>query len=266
MTGPELPVARPGGARRVAVLAVLGARPRGAAGSEHRARLGPQIGGDEHARAAGPAAPRARGAGGADRAAARAARASTSPATSRGRASAGRRPPATSSSSAGSRRARDDTAWRRASTGTASHERARRGLLQQVAEDDHERALGALGAPERELVVAVDRARLEVEQRAHDAAPPCAARRQRGADLVVEGDGAAAVAELVGDERERGGGVELGVEDRVRVSPSGAADSRPASISSSRSRSCSSRYWLLIGRPSRAVARQLTWRMSSSGW
>ena len=49
-------------------------------------------------------------------------------------------------------------------------------------------------------------------------------------------------------------------------SPSGADDSRPASISSSRSRSCSSRYWLLIGRPSRAVARQLTWRMSSSGW
>ena len=54
------------------------------------------------------------------------------------------------------------------STGTARDERARGGLLEQVAEDDDERALGALGAAEGELVVAVERARLEVEERAHD--------------------------------------------------------------------------------------------------
>ena len=92
-------------------------------------------------------------------------------------------------------------------------QRARRGLLQQVDEDDHQRALGALGAAERRLVVAVERARLQVEQRAHDRLAARAARLERGPDLLVEGDRAGAVAELVGDERERGGGVQAGVED-----------------------------------------------------
>jgi hypothetical protein len=36
-------------------------------------------------------------------------------------------------------------------------ERAGGGLLEQVAEDEHERALGALDAPERRLVVGLDR-------------------------------------------------------------------------------------------------------------
>ena len=47
--------------------------------------------------------------------------------------------------------------------------------------------------------------------------------------------------------------------------PAGAPISRPQSIRHTTSWSCSIRYWLLIGRPRRAVARQLTWRMSSSG-
>ena len=112
------------------------------------------------------------------------------------------------------RRAGDDDRVAAGEHGHGAGERARRGLLEQVAEDDDERALVALGAAEGELVVALDRARLEVVERAHDRLPALAPRRERGADLVVEGDRAAAVAELVGDERERGGGVELGVEDR----------------------------------------------------
>ncbi len=93
-------------------------------------------------------------------------------------------------------------------------ERPGGGLLEQVGEDDHERALLALGAPEGLLVVAVDRGRLEVEERADDRLAALAGGRERVADLGVERHRAGAVAELVGDERERGGGVEGGVEDR----------------------------------------------------
>ena len=104
-----------------------------------------------------------------------------------------------------------------AEDGHGADERAGGGLLQQVAEDDHERALGALGAAERELVVAVDRPRLEVEQRAHHGLAAGAPGRERGADRVVERDRAGAVAELVGDERQRGRGVEADVQDRGAV-------------------------------------------------
>ena len=45
----------------------------------------------------------------------------------------------------------------------------------------------------------------------------------------------------------------------------GAAMSRPTSSTQTTSRSCSTRYWLLIGRPMRDVASQLIWRTSSSG-
>jgi hypothetical protein len=49
------------------------------------------------------------------------------------------------------------------------------------------------------------------------------------------------------------------------ASPRGARMSLPASSRSSRSRSRSTRNWLAMVRPTRAVARQLTWRISSSG-
>ena len=91
-------------------------------------------------------------------------------------------------------------------------QRARGGLLQEVAEDEHERALGALHAPERELVVGVDGPRLQVEQRAHHRGPLRAAGAQCGADLGVERDRAAAVPHLVGDERDRGERVQARVE------------------------------------------------------
>ena len=94
-------------------------------------------------------------------------------------------------------------------------ERPRRGLLEQVAEDDDQRALGALDGLEGELVVRVDGARLEVEQRAHDRVAARAPRRQAAADAVVEGDDAAAVADRVGDERDGDGGVDRGVEPRA---------------------------------------------------
>ena len=104
-----------------------------------------------------------------------------------------------------------------AEDGHGADERAGGGLLEQVAEDDHERPLGALGAPERELVVAVHRSRLEVEERAHHGLTAGTPGRERGADLVVERDRAGAVAELVGDERQRGRGVEADVQDRGSV-------------------------------------------------
>ncbi len=77
-------------------------------------------------------------------------------------------------------RARDDDRVAAREDRDGRDQRARGGLLEQVAEDDDERALGALGAAEGELVVAVERARLEVEQRAHDGLAAGAARLERG--------------------------------------------------------------------------------------
>ena len=94
-------------------------------------------------------------------------------------------------------------------------ERPRGGLLEQVAEDHDQRALGALDGLERELVVGVDGARLEVEQRAHDGVAAGAPRRQAAADPVVERDDAAAVADHVGDERDGDRGVDRRVEPRA---------------------------------------------------
>ncbi len=61
-------------------------------------------------------------------------------------------------------------------------------------------------------MVGVDEPRLEVVQRAHDDRAAAAARGERGADAVVEGDRPAAVADLVGHERHRGEHVERRVE------------------------------------------------------
>ena len=91
-------------------------------------------------------------------------------------------------------------------------ERPRRRLLQQVAEDHDQRALGALDGLEGELVVGVDGPRLEVEQRAHDGVAARAPRGQPAADAVVEGDDAAAVADHVGHERDGDRGVDGRVE------------------------------------------------------
>ena len=66
------------------------------------------------------------------------------------------------------RRAGDDDGVSSREHRDGADERPRGGLLEQVAEDDDERALAALGAPERELEVRVRGGRLEVVERAHD--------------------------------------------------------------------------------------------------
>ena len=115
-------------------------------------------------------------------------------------------------SRSGSRTLRDDHDVAPGEHRHGVDERPRGGLLEQVAEDHDQAALGALDGLERELVVGVDRARLEVEERAHDGVAAGAAGRQAAADLVVEGDDAAAVADHVGDERDGDRGVDRGVE------------------------------------------------------
>ncbi len=105
-------------------------------------------------------------------------------------------------------------------------------------------------AQERPLVVAVDRLGLEVEERAHDPAPAAgAAAPSTRVTRRVEGDRAAAVAELVGDQR-RPPRWRRATRRAACRRPSGAAIRRPASTRQTTSRSCSTRYWLLIGRPS----------------
>ena len=260
----------PGGAGVLPVRRVLGAR-RVARAAELRARRGPWPA-DRRRRAsrrAGPAAPRARARPAARTcAAARARAASTSPAiVARAAASAsgGSAPGGDQRLERRVRRAADHHRVAAREHRDRAHERARRRLLEQVAEDDHERPLGALGAPERELVVAVDRPRLEVEQRPHDVA--AALRRGGSAARTSSSNATAPQRSPSSSATNASAAAASSSASRIvmRSSPIGAEDSRPASISSSRSRSCSSRYWLLIGRPSRAVARQLTWRMSSSG-
>ena len=95
-----------------------------------------------------------------------------------------------------------------------SDERARRDLFDEVGEDDHERALGAGDRRERQLVVGVDGRRLQVEDRPYERVAPAPARGQPAVDGGVEGDRAAAVAELVGDEPDRGRGVDRDVQPR----------------------------------------------------
>ena len=89
------------------------------------------------------------------------------------------------------------------------------------------------------------------------ALPPARRGREPAPDLgVVDGD-AAAIAELVGDEGNHRDRVDRGIEPgdrarcRVAAEPvtSGAAIRRPASSRQTTSRSCSIRYWLLIGPP-----------------
>ena len=99
-------------------------------------------------------------------------------------------------------------------------ERAGRGFVEQVGEDDDERALRGSDRSERELVVAVDGARLEIEHRADHGVAVAPAGRDPAADLGVERDDTTAVAELVGDEHDGRERVERGIE------PGAVADRR----------------------------------------
>ncbi len=85
-------------------------------------------------------------------------------------------------------------------------------VVEQVAQDEHERPPPAGDPAERQLVVAVDEPRLQVEQRPHEVPAARAARTQLDAHLGVERDDAAMVAELVGGQRDRGDRVEGRVE------------------------------------------------------
>jgi len=92
------------------------------------------------------------------------------------------------------------------------HERPRRRLLQQIGEDEHEGALDAADLGKGELVVALDRHGLEVEQRRHDvpgAGPP---RRQGAEHLSGERDHAAAVPQHIRHGRDRDRRVKSSVE------------------------------------------------------
>ena len=90
--------------------------------------------------------------------------------------------PCASAASAGSEGLATTTTCRRREHRHGLDQRARGGLLEQVGEDDDQRALGAFGAAEGELVVAVERPGLEVEERAGDGLPALAARLERDAD------------------------------------------------------------------------------------
>ena len=144
------------------------------------------------------------------------------------------------------------------------HERPGRRLLQQIREHEDERALDAADVGERELVVALERAR------ARDRTAPIRRRARRRAAAA----GTAVPRRRTRSRRTRSPrtsataatatAASSAASRRVR-SPNGAAMRRPQSMTQTTSRSRSIRYWLLIGRSSRAVARQFTWRMSSSG-
>ena len=97
---------------------------------------------------------------------------------------------------------------------------------------DDQRALDAADRAEREVVVAVDERRLDVEDRAHHGLAARAPRREPAADLGVVDGHAAAVAELVGDERDHRDRVDRGVEPgdarvRSRVATGVRAAARP---------------------------------------
>ena len=149
------------------------------------------------------------------------------------------------------------------------HQRPRGRLLEQVAEHEHERPLGALRragtrARSRRRRGAAAGRTASARPRRRAARPGRDAKRTPSSKAIApkrSPTSSATSATAVSASRQASSTV-------GRAPPgagSGAADSRPASTTAITSRSCSIRYWLLIGRPSRAVARQLTWRTSSSG-
>ncbi len=100
-------------------------------------------------------------------------------------------------------------------------QRSRRGLVDEIGANQHETALRTADRLEREVVVAVDEARFGVEDGLHDRASAAAAADDAAPDLTVEDDDTAPIADLVGDECNRGDGVDSGVETRQR--PDGCA-------------------------------------------
>ncbi len=95
------------------------------------------------------------------------------------------------------------------------HERPGRRLLEQIGEHEDERALDAADVGERELVVALNGHRLEIEQPRDDVPRARAPRRQGPQHLAGERDRAAPVAEHVRHGRDRDGRVERRVEARA---------------------------------------------------
>ena len=96
-------------------------------------------------------------------------------------------------------------------------QRLGRRIVEHVGQDEHERVLRPLDPVERARVVAVDRRRLEVEERAHDRVGAATTRAEGAQEVACEGERAAAVAELLGDGGDRNRGVDRGVESRARA-------------------------------------------------
>ena len=170
---------------------------------------------------------------------------------------------ASSPSSAASRTLATHTSCRRASTGTAIDQGARGGLVDEVREHEHEAPLAACHAAKRELVVAVAIDGLDVEERARDGLGSHArgatsrSTRSAKASAPLRSPSASAVAQTAMRPSS--------ATSSSVPPPQAAALRRPASSRQRTSLSWSMRYWLDIGRPSLAVARQLIWRTSSSG-
>ena len=92
-------------------------------------------------------------------------------------------------------------------------QRTRRRGIDQIGEHEDEGALETRGDRERKLKVRIAVARLEIEDRTGDILGAVATRAQLAADLVVEGDHPAAIAHLVGDERDGHDRVECRVQN-----------------------------------------------------
>ena len=106
--------------------------------------------------------------------------------------------------------------------GHGAHECAGRRCVDEVGEHEHEAALAARDAAERELVVAVGVDGLDVEERARDGR----GSQARGGDVAEhaagEGDRAAAVAEHIRGRADRDQPVEGDVEQRAALAGRGA--------------------------------------------
>ena len=98
------------------------------------------------------------------------------------------------------------TAWRRVSTGTAAA-RIRRGFVHQIGNTMTGHAFRRFTA-ERKVVVAVDEARFDIEDRLHDREHRCAESSTGGGFSRSERDQPDPVADIVGNERDCGDGVD----------------------------------------------------------
>ena len=113
------------------------------------------------------------------------------------------------------RDARDDDRVPARKDGDSVEQGTRGGVLDQVREDEDERSLPLAHGRERKPVVAVDRARLEVEHGGQHRLGATAAGRQGPDDGAVERDRAHAIAELVRCLGDGDRGIECDVEPRL---------------------------------------------------